>query len=1045
VARHQGSQRDKVTGSDVPSPSVDGVSTHGVPVPTANAVIFGPFKLDRVNYSLFRRDGKAEWQAVAIRRRAFDVLRYMVDNPGRVITPHEFMGALWPTIHVQQEVLKGYILAVRSVLGDDPGAPRYIETLRGRGYRFKAPLVEDHFEEQDVPQPSELLPALVGRRAAIDCLWSQLLAAQAGATQVVFITGEVGIGKTTLSNGFLNIADKKSTVIAVGRCFPGSSETDAYAPLLEILNQLQRSEVGSALSELLPAYAPTWVVQLSDLAGGAVNADTRQDVFGSTPHRVNRELCDLLAALSKETSLVLLIEDIHWADRSTLDFLEAIATRAPQGRLMLLLTLRTPHRGRHVEEAWLMSRRMCLYKRAVEVTLTPLEKRDVEDLLASIAGVPAPPELVHQLHARSEGNPLFLNAIYDYLSNERQIAHSSSGWTVSLSLDQKLGVPPSLAHLISGEIEKLNDRARSVLEAASLSEEPFIPLIYAAGSPVDEYVFEDICEELLRTTGLIRRGDVLTISGGRKVQSYEFRHALFRVIAYDGQSRTRRSAAHARVAERIVSIFEADGSTASLAARHYLAAERWSEAIYFLRQVAQNVMQRFSNREAASALERALALVGYLPKGEREQCQVELLEDLAQVYVGGLDPRANEVYEHLIALSQQIGREDIRCRALLGRAFALAWTDCESSMAIWQEAIDRSSALSDPIARSRIRSAAHGWRSWAAGWSADDAAGCEIAVCELRNAGDTAALNASLVDYTLILFPSSRYIEAYETIVESFAYLIEKVSDQHVDISLPLWIWRLGRPWCMMCAGRLREALELFDSGIAGFLGNGEIGRAAALQFYKALCYVHATQYTEALQLCHDARDMFGENGTQSLSPNEELIGSVSQGLAAIGAGRPVEAMQLLEFAQRRLSEKRTLSAWHWRMAMEWGLVDACLALGQIGDAVEHGQKLRTYALATQEITWRVLAYESSARVALLTNDTDAAREYLSLGRQEAARADVPLAAWRLEAVQSSLFSMAGDADMALLHSRLAEEGLRQITSDLPLTSGAAMMSSAAL
>src|SRR5213594_3561033 len=96
---------------------------------------FPPFRLDTVNQCLWRGDGAAE-ERILLAPKAFGVLRYLVEHPGRLVTHDELLEALWPNVHVQPEVLKSYILAIRNALGDKAAKPRYIETQRGRGYRF---------------------------------------------------------------------------------------------------------------------------------------------------------------------------------------------------------------------------------------------------------------------------------------------------------------------------------------------------------------------------------------------------------------------------------------------------------------------------------------------------------------------------------------------------------------------------------------------------------------------------------------------------------------------------------------------------------------------------------------------------------------------------------------------------------------------------------------------------------------------------------------------------------------------------------------------
>lgn len=105
-----------------------------------DAIGFGPFKLSRRDCSLMRETDDGGWVEVPLRPKAYDLLRYLVENPGRLISQEEFLERLWPKIHVQADGLKGHVLTVRTALGDDPNHPAFIETVRGRGYRFIAPI-----------------------------------------------------------------------------------------------------------------------------------------------------------------------------------------------------------------------------------------------------------------------------------------------------------------------------------------------------------------------------------------------------------------------------------------------------------------------------------------------------------------------------------------------------------------------------------------------------------------------------------------------------------------------------------------------------------------------------------------------------------------------------------------------------------------------------------------------------------------------------------------------------------------------------------------
>src|SRR6266478_3038262 len=98
------------------------------------------FRIDLINLCLWRSNGPGPDECVNLPPTAFDVLRYLVENPARLVTHDELLAAVWGDVHVQPEVLKSHILAIRNALGDKSASPRFIETQRGRGYRFIGPI-----------------------------------------------------------------------------------------------------------------------------------------------------------------------------------------------------------------------------------------------------------------------------------------------------------------------------------------------------------------------------------------------------------------------------------------------------------------------------------------------------------------------------------------------------------------------------------------------------------------------------------------------------------------------------------------------------------------------------------------------------------------------------------------------------------------------------------------------------------------------------------------------------------------------------------------
>ena len=1000
-----------------------------------NVIAFGPFKLSRSDYCLMRETGDGAWLEVPLRPKAFDLLRYMAENPGRLISPDELLNRLWPNIHVQADGLKGHVLNVRTALGDDPNKPTYIETVRGRGYRFIAPVSASENALLSTAGNDGETTRLVGRTAARRELETLLRRAASAEAEIGFVTGEPGIGKTMLVNEFVETMNEAGIAAFVSRCLPGSADRDAYYPVLEVLGQLARTGLFPDFVQTLSSVAPTWLVQLPWLMPATIAGGTRQEVFGTTPHRMIRELCDLLDCLAKDRLLVIIFEDIHWADLATLDLINAIATRRLQTHLFLLSTMRVSGNTTSAKTARTLCQTLSLYRLGKEISLSPLTESDVGAYLAGIAGCPSPTQFSRQLHARSEGNPLFMTAMLDHFINEGLVALEAEGWVVAASMDEAARrAPPSLAQLIESEVEKLDGDAQAVLDSASISEGAFSAAVNQAAASLDEGRFEALCEELARTTALIQRADDVVLPNGRRIQTYAFRHMIFRDVVYERQSITRRAAAHRAIGQRIESLFESDPApVASVLARHFMAAEQWCKAIGYLHLVARNAIQRFSVREAAATLEQALGF-NFARTSAADQAAAELviLEDLARLYAGSLDARAGETYAKLAHVAAKSGRLDVECRALLGLGFALAWVDLDRSVAVLGQAIEKSAALEDPIARARTRTFAHGWRSWLAGWSEPDAAACTAALEEIKASGDLVALNASLVDYCLIIFPSSRYRESHDTIQSCFNVLVAEGLEKRADISLPLWIVRLGRPWTLMCAGDLGAALDLFKSGVRSFLDNGDMGRATTLQFYEGFCHVHMQDHQGALDLCGQALGFCDGGGSVRLSPNEQQIERVVRGLAELGVGRIDKAMSLFEAAGDGMRQWRTLTTWHWRMALEWGTADACLALDQIAEAERHAQLFHDYAYGIRERTWRALASESCARIALRRGHLPEAAEHLRRGWVEMEQDELKLVAWRLHAVEAELHERAGNQAAAESHRSAWRAALGSLAGTLP-------------
>src|SRR5467141_3751595 len=196
-------------------------------------------QLDLANECLWCGD-----QARALRPKTFALLRYLVAHPGQLLPKAALLEALWPETIVSEVVLSVCLRELRQVLGDNARAPRFIETVHRRGYRFigHLPIVHSSAPCTASPVPP---PLLAGRERELDALHGALATALTGVRQLLFVTGEAGLGKTTLVEAFLTALEASGPLwIGRGQCLDHYGAGEAYLPVLEAMGRVCRGPGG---------------------------------------------------------------------------------------------------------------------------------------------------------------------------------------------------------------------------------------------------------------------------------------------------------------------------------------------------------------------------------------------------------------------------------------------------------------------------------------------------------------------------------------------------------------------------------------------------------------------------------------------------------------------------------------------------------------------------------------------------------------------------------------------------------------------------------
>jgi DNA-binding winged helix-turn-helix (wHTH) protein/type II secretory pathway predicted ATPase ExeA/tetratricopeptide (TPR) repeat protein len=596
--------------------------------------VFEDLELDTRLFEL-RRDG----EPCRIEPQVFDVLLYLIENRDRIVTKDDLFGHVWKDRFVSDSALSSRLKAARAAIGDRGSQQRLIKTIHGRGFRFVGD-VSEKAAAAGAPPPAmasdnrvevaeaERPAAPVGRRRELKALGAALDTAKTGRRQVVFVTGEAGFGKTTLLHAFLDTIADGSLRLAHGQCLEHHGAGEAYMPILEALGRLCREDPDQQVLNLLSERAPTWMAQMPWYGGEPDADDTQNQLRGGTQNRMLREMVEALEALAVETPLLLVLEDIHWSDPSTVDLLTWLAARTDEARLMVVATYRPADLKAGLQSLSSAVQTLIVRERGQEIPLDVLDEASIADYLAQrFEAATFPPELASALHQRTHGNPLFMENVVEHWIADGSLINDTGAWRLTVEPYQLTrAVPPNLKQFIEQFIEELEPQDHAILAAAAVAGPEFTTVELAAATESPEQDAESRCATLAQRGRWIRTRDVAEWPDGTVSSAFAFNHDLYHEVLYEGVPAGQRVSMHRRIGERLESAYGNErAQNAGELARHFVAGRTIPKAIEYLRLAAGQALRRVAPREAIVALRKALELVPRLPtEGERDRTELAL-------------------------------------------------------------------------------------------------------------------------------------------------------------------------------------------------------------------------------------------------------------------------------------------------------------------------------------------------------------------------------------------------------------------------------------
>jgi tetratricopeptide (TPR) repeat protein len=632
--------------------------------------------------------------------------------------------------------------------------------------------------ELDSPSPGTPFVGRDSERERLRDVWRHT---QDGARRLVFVLGEPGIGKTRLVAEFARELHEQGAGVLWGR-----SLEEALAPYQPFVQALQhhvrstpldelREEVGMGAGELarllpeLHARLPLSVSSVEESAGERL--------------RLFEAVSELLTVASAERPILLVLDDLQWADHGTLLLLKHLALDSSPAPLLLLGTYRRSEVGRGHPLA-LTSADVERDHVVERIELAGLDQSEVTTLVGELIGWVPSTDIARTLYGETEGNPLFLEEVVRHLEHlglndpERLAAVQS---TVS-----QLGVPARVRELVSRRAQRLSEPTRAALSAAVIGNEFDSDILTEVLECEDERALVDALDEAVEGQLLVESGEWL----GR----YGFSHALIHQALYEELTLNRRALLHERIATALEALRSDRPDVHAEIAAHFGRAggRRAAEVVHHARAAGEHALSSFAYEDAIRDLSAALEALAVAGDDPCERAELLTLLGTAQARAGD-ETAARVAFQRAAELSAATGAWQTLVSAALGyggwTGFGGLW---ESLQTVDEDLVDllEQALAACPPGDSHERVRLLGRLAQALYWSPETERALRLsdeALASARRLGDSAALAYALDSRNVVLWGPDHLDEGYE-LANEMLVIGREAGNRDIQLEALLWL-----------------------------------------------------------------------------------------------------------------------------------------------------------------------------------------------------------------------------------------------------------------
>jgi serine/threonine protein kinase/tetratricopeptide (TPR) repeat protein len=869
--------------------------------------------------------------------------------------------------------------------------------------------------------------AFVGREAELQKLEAFLQQAIGGAGRVVFITGEPGIGKTSLSDEFLRRARARypGLLLMRGRCVEQYGTGEAYLPFLDALGALLDGPGREKLGAVIRTYAPTWCTQLPAAFGSSGTLERlQQETIGATKERMMREMGDALATFATTTPLVMLLEDLHWADPSSVDLLRHLCQRITSQRLLIAGTFRPEDIERTNHPLKRYKAEMQIHRLCEEIALSSLDHEQIAEYVnMTFRPNDFPPELPSLIHEKTEGHPLFATNLLQYLSERGDIAKMNAHWSLVRPLAElDLEAPASVRSMIGKKIDALEDEERRTLQYASVEGTEFLSTVLANLLGVDEVDLEERLAHLEKIHRLIETRGEEELPDGSLATQYRFAHALYQNFLYGDLVNKRRVLLHRQIGEELTRRYgKRSPQIATQLALHFEKGREFPRAVEYLIHAGDNATKILANGEAAEHYTHALELIDKLPADTGLATAAMVYEKRGAVNMAlGRFQQSVDDYTIMLKRQETLGSLEKQFAALNALALTLFFAhrleEMEARAAQAMATAKRAGSEELRVQTMALMALKHL---------------CYGDLKEAKPLLDDVNRVATGIDHKPALLSALTW--------RGCLYFFQTEYEKAIEIETK----------ARQLASELRDGFLLLTSMFFLGLSNGNLGRIS-----------------DALAILNEAIKMAQRNGDSFWFPRmpncigwihrelQDFDGALQWDQEGLKVGRhhnvlEAEANSLINlgidyshagkadqtvaaFAEvRDIFERDAWFRWRYNIRLQAATAEYWLKDGDLAKAREFAERLLEVATQYEVPKYIAVAHQLIARIAIASDDLQTAELEFNRALQELENHPVPVLAWKLYAEVARLKSKSGDAAAAAVANQKAQAVIADIAASV--------------